>query len=69
MLGTFFDGIARHTKEALQWTEDINQRGPRVVIADHDRPRQTTDNSRSAHLATGQSAPYRQMPPQRARCH
>lgn len=38
MLGTFFDGIARHTEEALQWAEDINQRGLRDVIADRDRP-------------------------------
>ena len=38
MLGTFFDGIARHTEEALRWAEDINQRGLRDVIADRDRP-------------------------------
>ena len=38
MLGTFFDGISRHTEEALQWAEDINQRGLRDVIADRDRP-------------------------------
>ena len=38
MLGTFFDGIARHTEEALQWAEDIEQRGLRAVIADRDRP-------------------------------
>ena len=37
MLGTFFDGIARHTEEALQWAEDIQQRGVRDVIADRDR--------------------------------
>jgi enoyl-CoA hydratase len=37
MLGTFFDGIARHTEEALQWAEDINQRGLRHIIADRDR--------------------------------
>lgn len=38
MLGTLFDGIARHTEEALQWTEDVDQRGLRDVIADRDRP-------------------------------
>ncbi len=38
MLGTFFDGIARHTEEALQWAEDVDQRGLRDVIADRDRP-------------------------------
>lgn len=38
MLGTFFDGIARHTEEALQWAEDINGRGLRGVVADRDRP-------------------------------
>lgn len=37
MLGTFFDGIARHTEEALQWAEDINQRGLRHIIAHRDR--------------------------------
>jgi len=37
MLDTFFDGIARHTEEALQWAEDINQRGLRHIIADRDR--------------------------------
>ena len=37
MLGTFFDGIARHTEEALQWAEDINKRGQRHIIADRDR--------------------------------
>ena len=29
------------TEEALQWAEDINQRGLRDVIADRDRPWQT----------------------------
>lgn len=38
VLGTFFDGIARHTEEALQWAEDVNQRGLRDVIADRDQP-------------------------------
>ena len=38
MLGTFFDGIARHTEEALQWAEDVDERGLRDVISDRDRP-------------------------------
>jgi len=38
MLGTFFDGIARHTEEALQWAEDITGRGLGGVVADRDRP-------------------------------
>ena len=38
MLGTFFDGIARHTEDALRWAEEIDHRGLRDVIADRDRP-------------------------------
>ncbi len=38
MLGTFFDGMTRHTEEALQWGEDVAERGLRNVIADRDRP-------------------------------
>ena len=32
------DAIARHTEEALRWTEDVNQRGLRGGVADRDRP-------------------------------
>jgi enoyl-CoA hydratase len=38
MLGTFFDGMTRHTEEALQWGEQIAERGLREVVADRDRP-------------------------------
>ncbi len=38
MLGTFFDGIARHSEEALRWAEDLTARGLREVVADRDRP-------------------------------
>ena len=38
MLGTFFDGVTRHTEEALQWGEDLRERGVRDVVADRDRP-------------------------------
>ena len=38
MLGTFFDGMTRHTEEALQWGEDVAERGLKEVVADRDRP-------------------------------
>lgn len=38
MLGTFFDGVTRHTEEAYQWAEDLEQRGVKDVVADRDRP-------------------------------
>jgi len=38
MLGTFFDGVTRHTEEALQWSEDLKERGVKDVVADRDRP-------------------------------
>jgi len=38
MLGTFFDGVTRHTEEAYQWEEDIAERGLRPVVADRDGP-------------------------------
>lgn len=38
MMGTFFDGVTRHTEEALQWSEDLQERGVREVVADRDRP-------------------------------
>lgn len=37
MLATFFDGIARHTEEALQWTEAVGERGLREAFAERDR--------------------------------
>ncbi len=38
MMGTFFDGVTRHTEEALLWAEDLEERGVRDVVADRDRP-------------------------------
>ena len=38
MLGTFFDGVTRHTEEALQWSDDLAARGVKEVVADRDRP-------------------------------
>ncbi len=38
MLGTFFDGMTRHTEEAYRWVEDFSQKGFRQVIADRDEP-------------------------------
>jgi enoyl-CoA hydratase len=38
MLGTFFDGMTCHTEEALQWGEEVAERGLRDVVADRDRP-------------------------------
>lgn len=38
ILGTFFDGIARHTPEAVQWADDIERRGLREIIAERDAP-------------------------------
>lgn len=38
LLGTLFDGIARHTEEAYRWEEAIAERGFREVIAERDDP-------------------------------
>lgn len=38
MLGTFFDGVTRHTEEAYRWEEDIAERGLRPVVAERDEP-------------------------------
>jgi len=38
MLGTFFDGITRHTEEAYRWTEAFEERGFRNVIRERDDP-------------------------------
>lgn len=38
LLGTFFDGVTRHTEEAYRWMESFGERGFREVIADRDRP-------------------------------
>ena len=38
MMGTFFDGITRHTEEAYQWTESFTDKGFREVIRERDDP-------------------------------
>ncbi len=38
MMGSFFDGMARHTEEALRWSDDVTDRGLRTVIAERDDP-------------------------------
>ncbi len=38
MLGTFFDGVTRHTEEAYRWEEQIAEHGLRPVVAERDGP-------------------------------
>jgi enoyl-CoA hydratase len=38
ILGTFFDGIARHTEEAYRWIEDFAKLGFRETIRRRDAP-------------------------------
>ena len=38
MLGTFFDGVTRHTEEAYRWTEKFGEQGFRETIRDRDKP-------------------------------
>ena len=38
MLGTFFDGMTRHTEEAYRWVESFAERGFREVIRERDAP-------------------------------
>ena len=38
MLGTFFDGVTRHTEEAYQWVESFEEKGFRQVIRERDDP-------------------------------
>jgi enoyl-CoA hydratase len=38
MLGTFFDGMTRHTEEAYQWVESFQKKGFRQVIRERDEP-------------------------------
>ncbi len=38
MLGTFFDGMTRHTEEAYRWVESFDERGFREVIRERDEP-------------------------------
>ena len=38
MLGTFFDGVARHTEEAYRWADSFADKGFREVIRERDAP-------------------------------
>ena len=38
MLGTFFDGVTRHTEEAYRWMESFDEKGFRQVIRERDAP-------------------------------
>ncbi len=38
MLGTFFDGVTRHTEEAYRWVESFGEKGFRQVIRERDEP-------------------------------
>lgn len=51
-LGTFFDGVTRHTEEAYRWAESFEEKGFRQVIRERDAPwedygerRPTTDHA------------------------
>ena len=38
VLGTFFDGMTRHTEEAYRWVEEFETKGFRDVIRERDAP-------------------------------
>ena len=38
LLGTFFDGVTRHTEEAYRWVERFEEKGFREVIRERDAP-------------------------------
>jgi enoyl-CoA hydratase len=38
LLGTFFDGVTRHTEEAYRWAESFQEKGFREVIRERDAP-------------------------------
>ena len=38
LLGTFFDGVTRHTEEAYRWVESFSDKGFRQVIRERDHP-------------------------------
>ena len=38
VLGTFFDGVTRHTEEAYRWAESFADKGFRDVIRERDAP-------------------------------
>jgi len=38
LLGTFLDGVTRHTEEAYRWVESFDEKGFRQVIRERDAP-------------------------------
>jgi enoyl-CoA hydratase len=38
LIGTFFDGVTRHTEEAYRWAESFDEKGFRQVIRERDAP-------------------------------
>lgn len=38
LLGTFFDGVTRHTEEAYRWVESFQEKGFRQAIRERDAP-------------------------------
>ena len=38
LLGTLFDGVTRHTEEAVRWAESFREKGFRQVIRERDAP-------------------------------
>ena len=38
LIGTVFDGIARHTEEGRRWEESIREKGFRAAVRDRDAP-------------------------------
>jgi enoyl-CoA hydratase len=38
LLGTFFEGVTRHTEEAYRWAESFEEKGFREVIRERDAP-------------------------------
>jgi enoyl-CoA hydratase/carnithine racemase len=38
LIGTFFDGVTRHTEEAYRWAESFAEKGFRQVIRERDAP-------------------------------
>jgi enoyl-CoA hydratase len=48
MLGTFFDGMTRHTEEAYRWVESFDEKGFREVIRERDAPWEDYGERRSS---------------------
>ena len=46
MLGTFFDGVTRHTEEAYRWVEAFGEKGFREVVRERDDPWEDYGSSR-----------------------